>query len=279
MAKKSLTKHYLNQVEYKLFEIKKYIIQRVTASYNKEEKPVVFVAGVQRSGTNMMMDVIERSYETDVYHERDIRAFDNYQMRPVAVIRELYNNSCAPVFVIKTLCELQDLTQLMHDFSPSKAVWVLRDYNDVVNSMLVSFNNQAEQVKRIAKYRTSDGWLSAGMSDETYSAIKELAHDGLDDASAAALSWYFRNILFFEQGFDRNVAIRLVKYERLVSNAETEFNKLFDFLNLKYSKRISSKVFSSSIRRKSVPVIEQPIRILCDKLTQRFETVLENQDR
>ena len=41
----------------------------------------LFVGGVQRSGTNMLMDVLERSYETDVYHERDPRAFDGYQMR------------------------------------------------------------------------------------------------------------------------------------------------------------------------------------------------------
>ena len=49
----------------------------------------LLVAGVQRSGTNMVMDVLERSLETDVYHERDPRAFDNYEMRPLEVIRGL----------------------------------------------------------------------------------------------------------------------------------------------------------------------------------------------
>src|SRR5688572_22752173 len=41
----------------------------------------VFVAGVHRSGTNMMMDILERSWETDVLHESDSRAFEDNLMR------------------------------------------------------------------------------------------------------------------------------------------------------------------------------------------------------
>jgi hypothetical protein len=94
---------------------------------------MIFVAGVQRSGTNMLMDVFEKSLQTDVFHERDRRAFDNYLMRPTSIIRQLYDQSPAPFFVIKALCELQRLESLLKEFAPSKAIWVVRDFEDVVN--------------------------------------------------------------------------------------------------------------------------------------------------
>jgi hypothetical protein len=247
----------------------KYCLQRF--STQPADRLTVFVAGVQRSGTNMMMDVLERSYQTDVFHERDERAFANYLMRPSSVIRGLYEQSKASHFVIKSLCELQDLSRLMSEFSPAKAVWVVRNYEDVVNSMLVSFGNHAKQVQRIAKDRHSDGWRGEGMSDATHALVRRFASEDLDDASAAALIWYFRNVLFFEQGFDRAPTVILVPYERLVTEPEQEFRRVFEFLGLAYSPRVNAKVFPSSIRKREPPPIDPGIRQLCDDLTARFE--------
>ena len=85
-------------------------------------KTVVFVAGVQRSGTNMITDVLRRSVETDVYHETDPRAFEDYEMRPLSVIRNLVDQSPARVIVFKCLCELQDLRQLLDAFPSALAL-------------------------------------------------------------------------------------------------------------------------------------------------------------
>ncbi len=235
----------------------------------------VFVAGMQRSGTNMMMDVLERSFQTDVYHERDPRAFDNYVMREPTVIRELIKRSRAPYFVIKALCELQDLPALMHTFEPAKTLWIVRHYNDVVNSMLVSFRNMAKQVQRIARDRSSGGWLSRGMSDETHALVRRFGHLNISDASASALQWYFRNILFFEQHFDRNPHILLVGYERLVTDPLSEFQRMFAFLGLEFSPRVARHVSPRSIHRRPSPAIEAPVRELCDGLWERFQERLE----
>ena len=262
--------------------LRKDVVHRLNATRNKDQQRVIFIAGVQRSGTNMMMDVLERSYETDVYHERDARAFENYQMRDIAAIRQLLQLSRAPFFVIKSLCELHGLGRLMDEFKMNKTrlaktVWVNRNYFDVANSMLVSFNNQAEQVKRIAKYRTSDGWLCGGLSDETYGNIKAVVHSDISNATAAALIWYFRGVLFFEQGFDNDPRVQLVQYENLVTEPQVEFSRIFYFLGLDYSERLSNKVFESSVRRRSPPQIDAAVMELCDSLTTRFETVVTRQ--
>ena len=240
---------------------------------------MAFVAGVQRSGTNMMMDVLEKSYETDVYHERDERAFNNYKMRDVAAVKQLLDRSKAPCFIIKSLCELQGLSQLMKEFSPAKVIWVSRHYDDVSNSMLVSFKNQAKQVKLIAERRSSEWWLGEGMSGETYGILKKLVYPTISDASSAALIWYFRSVLFFEQGFDHNSQVQLVQYENLVAEPQQEFARIFHFLNLDYSQRLSRKVFASSVRKRGQLDIDTPIREMCDELILRFDAVANQQRR
>ena len=255
----------------RLFVLRKSVLQSFSAKRNTAGQHVALVAGVQRSGTNMMMDVLERSEETDVYHERDRRAFDNYQMREPAVIHRLLQRSNAPCFVIKSLCELQHLKRLMSDFTPSRTVWIVRDYRDVVNSMQNSFRNQAKQVKRIARDRDSDGWQGQGMSDATHELVRAHVHDDITDNSASALIWYFRNQLFFDQGFDHDPRVLLVRYEALVTQPVPEFERLFAFLDLTYRPRHSLKVVPHSIRKARQPEIESPIHDLCEDMTKRFD--------
>ncbi|BAL25898.1 sulfotransferase [Azoarcus sp. KH32C] len=234
---------------------------------------VVFVAGMQRSGTNMLMDRLERSYLTDVYHERDPRAFDNYRMRERTVIRRLVAESRAPTFVIKALCELDRLSALMTEFAPAKTVWIVRDYRDAVRSALNSFGNFTKQVARIAADRLVDDWRAGGMSEATHAIVRSLWHPEMSEASAAALIWYFRNVLYFEQGFDCDARVRLVFYEQLVQEPERECREVFDFLGVPYSADITRGVFASSIRHKSLPGVEPAVAELCEGLARRFEQV------
>ncbi|MCW9058158.1 MAG: sulfotransferase [Gammaproteobacteria bacterium] len=254
--------------------IAKGLYQKLASRNHGASLPAVsFVAGVQRSGTNMLMDVLERSFVTDVIHERDRRAFERFQMREPAVIRALVEGSRGGHFIIKSLCELQHLTCLMEEFAPARTVWIVRDYNDVVNSMRVSFGNQAKQVKRIAKDRDSDGWQGQGMSDTTHALVKERVHPEITDVSAAALIWYFRNQLFFDQGFDRDPRVLLVRYESLVTQPTLEFQRIFAFLELPYRPWHSRKVVAHSIRKARQPEIEPAVRELCEAMTARFEAL------
>lgn len=235
---------------------------------------VVFVAGMQRSGTNMLMDRFERSYVTDVYHERDRRAFDNYRMRELGVIRRLVAQSRAHTVVIKALCELDRLRELMAEFAPAKTVWVVRDYRDAVRSALNSFNNFTKQVSRIVEDRYVDDWRAGGMSETTHAILRRLWHADMNDVSAAALIWYFRNVLYFEQGLDRDPRVYLVVYEELVQDPQRECSAVFEFLDVPYSHAITRGVFATSIRHAPLVGIEPAIAELCESLAERFAQVL-----
>jgi len=228
---------------------------------------------MQRSGTNMLMDVLEQSFETDVFHERDPRAFVNYQMRDTAVIRRLVDASRAQVFVIKALCELQDLTAMMKIYSPAKTIWIVRDYNDVVNSMLRSFGNMAKQVQRIARDHNSNEWLGLGMSDTTHETLNRVVTEELDDATASALQWYFRNMLFFDQNFAADSRVLLVRYEELVSRPVEEFARICNFIGIDFPQRVVRNVSPRSIGKHPRPEISPAVRSLCDELLQRFHAL------
>lgn len=270
MARQGLINTAVARIERSVLLLAKQARQRMSTTAPRLH---VLVAGVQRSGTNMVMDVLERSWDTDLYHETDVRAFDAYEMRPRPVIHALIERSPAPVFVIKALCELDQLKSLLDEFAPAKSVWMVRDYNDAVSSALVSFRNFAAQVGRIATDRNADGWRGRGMSDETHALVRSLYTAQMNDATAAALIWYFRNMLYFEQGLHHDQRVLLAHYENLVSEPQIAFPHIFNFLGLDYSPSVSRKVFASSIRRSSPPPIAEPVRALCQGLSTRLRAV------
>jgi len=231
---------------------------------------VLFVAGMQRSGTNMLMDTLERGYSTDVYHEWDKRAFDNYQMRDRTTIQGLLEKSHGQQFVIKALCELQELTELMTLFDYSKTIWIFRQYQDVVNSMVRSFGNMDKQVIRLANDPDSEAWLGKGMSELTHATLKDVVKPDISLASASALQWYIRNVLFFEQGFESNEKVLPVIYEQLVDIPKFEMERIFGFAKMNYSERVIRNIHSSSVGRRESPVIDVKVKELCSSLQQKI---------
>ncbi len=232
----------------------------------------VLIAGSQRSGTNMLMHVLQWSSYTHVFHESDPRAFERYEMRPTETIVALARHSKAPFFVIKSLCELDRLSELMDQLVPAKTLWCVRNYNDSVRSMTRSFGLFGEQVRRLSLDKAAAGWRGRGMSDATQSLLRRLYHPGLSEASAAALMWYYRNILFFEHGLDRDPRVGLVVYEDLVRQPVIEGERIFEFLGLPgWSPWITRKIHSHSVKDHPCEDIGPDVRALCEALLARFQ--------
>ena len=236
-------------------------------------RELTLLAGMQRSGTNMVMEVIERSFDATVVHETDPRGFDHYQMRPPEVIDALRARCRTPVFVIKALCELQQLRHLLERFQPARAIWVVRRHEDVVNSLVVSFPRQGRHLPALVAGDTA-GWRGEGMSAATLAALRRLYHPGMDNANAAALMWYLRNVLFFEQELDRDPRVLVVAYEDLVTDPRRAFARIFGFLGLSIRPWHTRRVRAGSIRRRSPPALEPGVRELCDALAERFRKLI-----
>lgn len=233
----------------------------------------VFVAGMQRSGTNLLMDVLDASTETRVFHETDPRAFERYEMRDAAVIRQLVQESRAPVFVIKALCELDYIPSLMETFSPARTLWVVRDWRDSVNSAIRSFGNFVPQWHRLAN-GDADDWRGRGMSPATRELLLALYRPDASEAEGAAIMWFYRNVLFFEHQLAKDPRVRVVFYEALVQDPMREVAAVYDFLALPgFNAAIAGRIHARSVRHRSPPDISPAVTALCDELLARFKAL------
>ncbi|OOG22028.1 hypothetical protein B1C78_15560 [Thioalkalivibrio denitrificans] len=218
----------------------------------------------------MIMNVLDRSYETKVYHERDPRAFDEYLMREPAVIQGLRDSARAPVFVIKCLCEMDKLPWLMEHFAPAKTIWMVRHYDDVINSAMKIFGKLPSDVDSIMKDPSSRGWHGRGISDETLALMRSIYSPSMNAESRVAMFWYMRNQMFFDHKFDHDMRVLPVQYESLVTDPHRELHSVFDFAGITYSPRVSRFVKAGSVRKESSPHIQPDVRSLCDLLLERL---------
>lgn len=238
----------------------------------------VFVAGMQRSGTNMLMELLDWNRHTDVYHETDPRAFTpGYEMRAPEVIHALAQRSPAPFFVIKSLCELDRLRDLLDDFAPAKAVWIVRDYRDSSRSAVRSFGNFVPQLRRLARDKSAGAWRGRGMSDETQAMLREMASLELSELDGAALMWYYRNILYFEQGLDKDPRVKLLSYEGLVANPHEMSRDLCGFMGVSdWSPWMVRYLHVGTSARRSIMNVRPEVNAVCDGLINRFEKVRQH---
>ncbi|MDO6524825.1 sulfotransferase [Motilimonas sp. 1_MG-2023] len=249
-------------------QLVKHLVQHVRAT---DSERTILVAGCQRSGTNMLMDILDLSLATDVFHERDNRAFDQYQMRDMLVIKQLQKQSRAPVFVLKTLCELELLPELAQELAPAKILWIYRDFHDVVNSMLKSFSNQSQQVHRLITGH-DDSWWGRGLSPGSLALLRSLVTPDLTDTDAAALQWYVRNIMFFESALEGEQNVKLIKYEQLVAEPQSILKQTLDFVDLPLGNKMTNYIFSGSISKHAAPSFSPEIEQLCLSLLSRLDS-------
>jgi len=248
-------------------------LRRQIRAEGARDREVVFVSGVQRSGTNMLMEVLERSWETEVFMETDPRAYDNYLMRERPIIRRLVEASPSRTVVIKALCEAHEVAQLMADFAPARAIWMYRHYDDMINSNMVAWPGGRNQIEDIVRDRDSAGWRGRGMTDETHAIIRRHHRPEMNDASALGLFWYYRNQLFFDQGFDRNDRVMLVRYESMVTDPAKHVAAIARFAGIECRRSMVDLISPASVRKRPSPDIDGDVRALCDEMLARLDAV------
>lgn len=244
------------------------------------EKKIVFILGCQRSGTTILSEVIEKDYRTKVYKETHSKLSkqdpSGLRLDPLPVLKkEIYGNNTETI-ILKPLVESQYTNRLLNDFPDSKGIWVLRHFKDVVSSDLKKFgaNNGTANLRKILE---GDTWRSEQMSASTLALIKKYYKEDMSQNDAAALYWYTRNILFFDQGLEGNGKIVICKYEDLVSKPKEAMKKLYEHIDLEYPKKdITARVFSSSIKKGKDTVLHPDIESLCEDLYGKLVSCYEN---
>ena len=257
----------------KSFLITKKTLQKISNAPRKnQKKTIAFVSGFQRSGTNLVMDILEKSLQTEVFHEVDYRAFDNYELRSNETLKYLVNTSSGHIVIFKALLEAHRLSALLHEFQEAKAIWVYRDFRDVVHSHVRRWNGAPGWISEIASETGTADWRGRNISAETLSILRQYRDQDLSNETATALFWYLRNILFFEQNFPKNPRVLLVRYSSILTDTETTLRRIFSFLGLNYSSRFTQIVSTLPLNKKPTLRIDNNVTSLCENLQKRLDS-------
>jgi hypothetical protein len=249
----------------------KHLWQRLNLPHS--EKTPFFVVGSQRSGTTMLMKVLEKSPYTRVYQEHSRRAFQtNWRLMPPTVIKSLVDESHAPVVVFKPLCDAHLTDQLLKQHPTSKAVWIFRDYCDVANSAVTKWNTHLKDVmRRITEgdWQTL-GWRGERLCEEMISLVKQVYTPEMTPQEAAAMQWYLRNQFYFQLGLDSNPRVLLMRYENLVLDPKLEMRRLMHFVDAPYDHSIVDDVSDRSIGKGIDVALSPEVDYVCSELLIRL---------
>ena len=243
----------------------------------------VFLVGLQRSGTNMLVRGLEESPEVEVRNENDHTAFHRFRLRSDDVIRRLVTSSGHRYVLFKPLCDSHRTIELLDGLrtpSPGRAIWMYRAVDGRVRSAVAKFGPSNLLVLReIAAGRGLDRWQAQGLSDESLRLVRSFDYTGLSPEDGAALFWYVRNCLFFDLGLDRRDDVFLASYDALIADPDRVMRPLCTFLGFPYSPRLVAHIAERSSGRRSPLDLHPEIRARCEALGDRLDIAAREKAR
>lgn len=235
----------------------------------------VFLVGVQRSGTNMVVRGFERSPEFEVHNENSRRAFARYELRDDDTVRRIVAMSRHRFVLFKPLCDSHRIGAVMDGFAEAQrphAIWAYRAVDGRVRSAVSKFGDVNLRVMReIAEGGGVGRWQRAGLTGDRLAELQALDWDHLGREDGAALFWYVRNCLFFDTGLAGRPDVSLVSYESLLADPHGVVAALCDDLGMHFRTE-----FTAAIERRHAPSgptvpLRPEVRALCDDLHARLE--------
>jgi hypothetical protein len=234
----------------------------------------VFVVGVQRSGTNMLVRGLERAPEFEVRNENDREAFDRFHLRGDDVIRALVERSGQAFVLFKPLIDshrVGELLDLLGTPSAARAVWAYRDVDGRVRSAVAKFgDSNLQALRRIAGGDTGI-WQAGGLSPARLDLIRSFDLETMTPESGAALFWCLRNQLFFDLGLDRRDDVALASYAATVADPEAAISRVCSFLGVGFRPEFAAHVDRRAAGGRRPLVLDPRVREACDALGARLD--------
>lgn len=255
-------------------------------------KTIIFVLGCQRSGTTMLENVLEQISKFSVYGEgskKAMRVDAYYRFRDEETIRGLISRDRKRFILFRPLNDAQYTDRYLKLYPNSKAIWIYRRYPDTINSavkkwgeiqknIIIWIRNEAGKEKLMTEVEhLLYSIYSERIHPETLAVISKIANDSMTKEEGAALIWYIRNQIYFDLNLQQNNKVLLVKYEDAVTEPETNFKRIFEFIGIKTRKTYADNIFSSSIGKNPAPVINPRIENICMGLMEKLDSLYSNQ--
>jgi hypothetical protein len=254
-------------------------LQRLIAPAPESQTQVALILGAQRSGTTLMLDLLDRDRRSVTFPEKSVFSLpdDSLRLRPLAEVRESLAGVSAPLVVLKPLVESQRAPELLDALPGAKVIWMVRTYRDVAVSNMRTFgaDNPARDLQLLLTNEPPN-WRGEYVPVETRRVVGQFVSENLSPADAAALFWWARNMLAFQLGLVGRGDVHLCSYEQLVEAPREGLAKVYRFLNLPPPRRDPSRsVRANAIARGASARLLPEVDQLCSDLYQRLQSAFD----
>jgi hypothetical protein len=243
------------------------------------ERRIVLIFGCQRSGTTMIQQTyLDRSWRVLILEEHDRRLVgpgagrEETAWQEYSTVLSRIRRLPFEVVAAKPLVESASATALMDAADTVKAVWMIRHYSKVALSNVSRFgvDNPYRDLQPIRSRDTTD-WRYAGATEETWETVNALLDRRLTPLDAAALFWWTRNQLYFDQRLWEDDRIRILRYERACNQPAEVIRSLSDHIGT----ALPLDSIAPRVRAQPFPPpsseLDPDIEQLCKKLWDSFE--------
>lgn len=228
----------------------------------------------------MLLDVLGRAPGVEAFGEEDLRVMtEECRLRSLDTVRRVALLTPAPTLMLKPICESHYADHILRQIDGAHAVWIYRDYRDVVNSATRLWPGHALDIAKWmhAWDRSLLGWRGERLPRAWREEFTQFPLESLNETEAFALFWHLRNRVYFDCGLVDTNLVLLVRYEDLVQAPDTAFPRVFDFFGLRYRNEFAAHVSARSLGKHAAPDIRPEIAALCDSMQARFDEALATQ--
>ena len=241
------------------------------------ERRVVLIFGCQRSGTTMLQQTfLDRSWRVLILEEHDRRLVEpgpgETTWQEYSTVLGRIRRLPFEVVAAKPLVESASATALMDAAGAVKAVWMLRHYRGVARSNVSRFgiDNPYRDLQPI-RSRDALDWRYRGATEETWETVTALLNRRLTPFDAAAVFWWTRNQLYFDQRLGEDDRIRILRYERACNQPDEVIRSLSDYIGVALPPgSIPSRVRAQPSHPETTE-LDPDVERLCRKLWDSFE--------
>jgi hypothetical protein len=245
----------------------------------RQERRVLLIFGCQRSGTTMLQQTfLDRSWRVLILEEHDHRLVgptpgpEETTWQEYSTVMGRIRRLPFEVVAAKPLVESASATALMDAAGAVKAVWMIRRYPEVAQSNVNRFgtDNPYRDLQPICSRDATD-WRYRGVTEEAWETVTSFLNRRLTPFDAAALFWWTRNQLYFDQRLWEDDRIRILRYERACNQPDEVIRSLSDHIGL----ALPIDSIAPRVRARPLPAetteLDPEVDRLCRKLWGSFE--------
>lgn len=232
----------------------------------------IFIFGCQRSGTTHLERLFRADPRSVVFGE-----FSGLSVTPERTLWAPYSTmkyriaqQPARYAVIRSLLASHHARKALDEWPASAALWVFRDANSVVDSMVRKWGNSFHAISRRVESDPQGGWELEQLWDAIEAeaeAVEPAAEKAQRVRDVYALFWLYRNALVIENNLADHPRVLLADYADLTERPEAYLNAILSMANIEaMGWNYPIRTRRASLDATDKPRLSQPIQERCDAL-------------